>query len=181
MAAALDEKRRELDAAATAAREHLERQSQAARTAMATQAAELAEARIALGGAQSGASRLEVELAAARVELAHVREQITGMQNQAAVDIGVGARLQHEVDELRRQLGQHADAHVRQLEARDEVAVQLARTVSMEREAAAREAEAARRTAEQQTASLHAGTELLQQQLAAEQQALDTKYTLRVN
>ena len=53
-AAAQDEKRRELEAAAAAAREQLERQAQAARTAMATQAAELAEARIALGGAQSG-------------------------------------------------------------------------------------------------------------------------------
>ena len=170
-AAAQDEKRRELEAAAAAAREQLERQAQAARTAMATQAAELAEARIALGGAQSGASRLEVELAAARVELAHVREQSTGMQNQSAVDIGVGTRLQYEVDELRRQTGQHADAHTRQLEARDEVAAQLARTVGMEKEAVTRELEAARRAAEQQIASLHAATELLQQQLTAEQQA----------
>ena len=170
-AAALDEKRRELDAAAAAAREQLERQAQAARTAMATQAAELAEARIALGGAQSGASRLEVELAAARVELAHVREQITGLQNQAAVDIGVGARLQHEVDELRRQMGQQTDGHARQLEARDEVAAQLARTMGMEREATAREAEAARRAAEAMASSLHAATELMQQQLTAEQQA----------
>ena len=113
----------------------------------------------------------QVELAAARVELAHVREQITGMQNQSAVDIGVGTRLQYEVDELRRQTGQHADAHTRQLEARDEVAAQLARTVGMEKEAVTRELEAARRAAEQQIASLHAATELLQQQLTAEQQA----------
>ena len=84
-------------------------------------------------GYQSGASRLEVELAAARVELAHVREQITGMQNQAAVDVGVGTRLQYEVDELKRQMAVQTDAHTRQLEARDEVAAQLARTAAMEK------------------------------------------------
>ena len=41
----------------------------------------------------------------------------------------------------------------------------------MEKEAAARETEAARHAWEQQTASLTAATELLQQQLTAEQQA----------